>query len=292
MVTNEKGAPVKFIEMPTAGVHYYYCEVIGTRQDNGLSASTKSAIMKVTVNKATPDEGNNILSASKVDLAVNEFLRESTLIGGEMRISTDTVGRMVVPGTFSWVDGSIKLVKPKSGTGAYYEVRFTPDDTDNYNTVILEKKVWVSIKCTHGDKWGAWQDDGTRTCTACGSKQTGRVSVTVTWGAMEFTYQDGDWDPETHEFKYGKWIPNKTDGNMITVENTGTMPVSVSFTYKQTIAAVSAEFYDGTTSVAAPVALPMGDKKQVRLKLIGKPSGTLNKSKLGTVTVTIGGKQS
>lgn len=291
LLTDENGKPT-YIKMPTAGVHYYYCLVIGTRQDNGLSASTKSAIMKVTVNKATPDEGNNILSASKVDLAVNEFLRESTLIGGEMRISTDTVGRMVVPGTFSWVDGSIKLVKPKSGTGAYYEVRFTPDDTDNYNTVILEKKVWVSIKCTHGDKWGAWQDDGTRTCTACGSKQTGRVSVTVTWGAMEFTYQDGDWDPETHEFKYGKWIPNKTDGNMITVENTGTMPVSVSFTYKQTIAAVSAEFYDGTTSVSAPVALPMGDKKQVRLKLIGKPSGTLNKSKLGTVTVTIGGKQS
>lgn len=291
LLTDENGKPT-YIKMPTAGVHYYYCLVIGTRQDNGLSASTKSAIMKVTVNKATPDDGNNILSASKVDLAVNEFLRESTLIGGEMRISTDTVGRMVVPGTFSWVDGSIKLVKPKSGTGAYYEVRFTPDDTDNYNTVILEKKVWVSIKCTHGDKWGAWQDDGTRTCTACGSKQTGRVSVTVTWGAMEFIYQDGDWDPETHEFKYGKWIPNKTDGNMITVENTGTMPVSVSFTYKQTIAAVSAEFYDGTTSVAAPVALPMGDKKQVRLKLIGKPSGTLNKSKLGTVTVTIGGKQS
>ena len=79
---------------------------------------------------------------------------------------------------------------------------------------------------------------------------------------------------------------------MITVETTGIMPVSVSFTYKQTIAAVNAEFYDGTTSVAAPVALPMGDKKQVRLKLIGKPSGTLNKSKLGTVTVTIGGKQS
>ena len=118
------------------------------------------------------------------------------------------------------------------------------------------------------------------------------VSIDITWGAMEFTYQDGDWDPETHEFKYGKWIPNKTDGNMITVENTGTIPVSVSFTYKQTIAAVSAEFYDGTTSVAAPVALPTGDKKQVRLKLSGKPSGTLNKSKLGTVTVKIGGKQS
>lgn len=118
------------------------------------------------------------------------------------------------------------------------------------------------------------------------------VSIDITWGAMEFTYQDGDWDPETHEFKYGKWIPNKTDGNMITVENTGTIPVSVSFTYKQTIAAVSAEFYDGTTSVAAPVALPTGDKKQVRLKLIGKPSGTLKKSKLGTVTVKIGGKQS
>lgn len=118
------------------------------------------------------------------------------------------------------------------------------------------------------------------------------VSIDITYGAMEFTYFDGDWNPETHQYENGDWTPTNTGDDLITIKNTGTIPVSVSFTYKQTIAAVSAEFYDGTTSVAAPVALPTGDKKQVRLKLSGKPSGTLNKSKLGTVTVKIGGKQS
>lgn len=292
LLTDENGKATISIKMPTAGVHYYYCEVIATRQDNKLSARTRSEVVKVTVNKATPDAGNNNLSASRVDLAIHETLSQSILTDGEMRISTDSVagGRLVVPGTFSWADGSIKFVKSQYNTRAYYKVIFTPDDTDNYNTVTLDQSVYIT--CTHGDKWGAWQADGTCTCTACGKVKNGTVSVTVTWGAMEFTYQDGDWNPETHEFEYGEWIPNETDGNMITVENTGTMPVSVSFTYEQTIAAVSAEFNDGTTSVAAPVALPIGDKKQVWLKLSGKPSGTLNKSKLGTVTVTIGGKQS
>lgn len=292
LLTDENGKATISIKMPTAGVHYYYCEVIATRQDNGLSARTKSEIVKVTVNKATPDEGNNNnLSASKVDLAVNETLSESILTGGEMRISI-TGDRLVVPGTFRWADGSTKLTMPEEYGGEYYAVVFIPDDTDNYNTVTLKKKVWVKITCSHGDKWGEWQEDGTRACTACGEKQYGTVSVSLTWGAMTFTYYDGDWNPETHEFEYGEWIPNKTDGNMITVENTGTMPVSVSFTYEQRIVAVSAEFNDATTSVTAPVALPMGDKKQVWLKLSGKPSGTLNNLRLGTVKVTIGGKQS
>ena len=292
LLTDENGKATISIKMPPAGVHYYYCEVIATRQDNGLSARTKSEIVKVTVNKATPDEGNNNnLSASKVDLAVNETLSESILTGGEMRISI-TGDRLVVPGTFRWADGSTKLTMPEEYGGEYYAVVFIPDDTDNYNTVTLKKKVWVKITCSHGDKWGEWQEDGTRACTACGEKQYGTVSVSLTWGAMTFTYYDGDWNPETHEFEYGEWIPNKTDGNMITVENTGTMPVSVSFTYEQRIVAVSAEFNDATTSVTAPVALPMGDKKQVWLKLSGKPSGTLNNLRLGTVKVTIGGKQS
>ena len=291
LLTDENGKAT-YVKMPTAGVHYYYCLVIGTRQDNGLSASTKSAIMKVTVSKATPEFANGVVSASKVDLAVNETLSESILTGGEMRISTDIFGRLVVPGTFSWVDGSIKLEKPKSGSGTSYEVRFTPDDTDNYETVTLKDKVWVRIECSHGDKWGAWQD-GTRTCTACGKVQNGTVSVSVTWGAMAFTYYDGDWNPETHEFEYGYWAPDAEDGNSITVENTGTMPVSVEFTYSQsdTDTAVSADFNDGTSPVTAPLELPMGAKEKVWLTLSGRPSSPMNGATLGTVTVTIRKRQ-
>ena len=289
LLTDENGKPT-YIRMPPAGVNYYYCLVIGTRSDNGLSASTKSAVMKVTVEKATPSFANGVLSASKVDLAVNKTLSESILTGGEMRISYWN-GRLVVPGTFSWVDGTIKLEKPQSGRGAYYEVIFTPDDTDNYNAVILEEKVWVEITCSHGDKWGAWQEDGTRTCTACRRTETGRISVTVTWGAMEFTYYDGDWDPETHEFEYGYWAPDAEDGDSITVKNTGTVPVNVEFTYSQsdTDTAVSADFDDGTAPVTASVALPVGEEKKIRLTLSGKPGGEMAGATLGRVTVKIGG---
>lgn len=289
LVTDENGKPT-YIKMPTAGVHYYYCEVIGTRQDNGLSARTKSVVIKVTVEKATPDEGNNYnLSASDVDLAVNETLSESILTGGEMRISI-AGDRLIVPGTFSWVNGSIKLEKPQSGLGTYYEVRFTPDDTDNCNTVILKQKVWVRITCSHGNKWGAWQEDGTRTCTACGRTEVSRVSVTITWGAMEFTYSDGTWNPENHQYEDVGWIPNEEDGNRITIENTGKVTVNVSVCYTPDYSAVSGSFADlEGTVIESPVALPVNGKKSVWLILKGKPDKILNHTVIGTITVTLGG---
>ena len=31
------------------------------------------------------------------------------------------------------------------------------------------------------------------------------VSVTITWGDLDFTYTDGAWDPKTHTYKDGSW---------------------------------------------------------------------------------------
>lgn len=32
-----------------------------------------------------------------------------------------------------------------------------------------------------------------------------QVSIDITWDSLEFTYTDGQWDPETHSYKGGGW---------------------------------------------------------------------------------------
>ncbi len=116
------------------------------------------------------------------------------------------------------------------------------------------------------------------------------VRVDITWGAMEFTYYDGDWNPEKHEYENGFWAPSATNGNGITVKNTGTVSVSVQFTYTQTNTAVSASFLDDTqATITAPVALSAGSQKQVWVSLHGKPAKSMTGEILGSVTVKIGG---
>ncbi len=269
-----------------AGVHYYYIIVTNTRDDNGQSASVRSNIAKLTVEKCTPEvNAGNYPSADSIDLAVNQYLKGSALTGGAARnYNFPSSMSWDVDGTFEWEDGDIKI----TSTGyQYFTVVFKPTDTKNYNEITLSDKVSVRVTCSH--RFGDWQEDGKRICAACGKTETGRISVTVIWGAMEFTYTDGEWNPETHEYEYGEWTPDDDGGDMITVKNTGTMPVSVEFTYNQTDTAVSAEFYDGTAAVTSSVALPIGGQKQVRIILRGKPGGNMSSQTLGTVTVKIGG---
>ncbi|MBQ8235049.1 MAG: hypothetical protein IJZ37_00010, partial [Clostridia bacterium] len=52
------------------------------------------------------------------------------------------------------------------------------------------------------------------TCTVCGASQT-VVSVDISWGAMEFTYTDGEWQPKSHTYADGKWTPDVDGGNVI-----------------------------------------------------------------------------
>ena len=84
-------------------------------------------------------------------------------------------------------------------------------------------------------------------------------------------------------------MPDETDGNRITTHNNGNVAVSVSYRYTKTNSTVSGGFTDGQVPITAPVALPVGGTKSVWLILNGKPTETLEKAVLGSVTVTVGG---
>ncbi len=132
--------------------------------------------------------------------------------------------------------------------------------------------------------------DGKRTCEICGYEDIQLITVTITWNEMGFTYTGGEWNPETHGYAAGEWTVNRTDGNIITVDNQGDGEVTVSFAYTQVNRSVSGRFTDENgADISLPVALPVNNRKTARLLLFGKPERDLDAETVGTVTVCIGG---
>lgn len=169
-------------KMPTTGVHYYYAIATAKRKDNGQTASARSEVAKVTVNKATPIISTKP-TASTLDLAKSTALSGSRLTGGIAQ-NRNLTPYLTVPGTFAWKDGSTTITK----TGKQvFSVVFTPEDTNNYNSTEIE--VSVQVQCAHnykvtGETPATCTKAGvkTYTCTACNDKKT------ETLAALEHSY--------------------------------------------------------------------------------------------------------
>lgn len=169
-------------KMPTAGVHYYYAIATAKRKDNGQTASARSEVAKVTVNKATPMISTKP-TASTLDLAKSTALSGSRLTGGIAQ-NRNLTPYLTVPGTFAWKDGSTTITK----TGKQvFSVVFTPEDTNNYNSTEIE--VSVQVQCAHnykmtGETPATCTKAGvkTYTCTVCNDKKT------ETLAALEHSY--------------------------------------------------------------------------------------------------------
>ena len=116
------------------------------------------------------------------------------------------------------------------------------------------------------------------------------ISVDIIWGELRFTYSDGTWNPDTHEYDGEGWTVDKEGGNTVKVENNGNTAVSVSFAYNATVDGITGSFTDGENPVSAPVSLPENGSSAVYLILAGKPEQELEKATIGSVTVTIGGE--
>lgn len=53
-------------------------------------------------------------------------------------------------------------------------------------------------------------------------------SVNITWDAMDFAYNDGAWDPESHTYD-ASWA---SDSNTVTVTNHSNAAINAKLTYK------------------------------------------------------------
>ena len=149
------------------------------------------------------------------------------------------------------------------------------------------------------DGWYTEENGGTEVTTS-GKPQTDGytlyahwtaiISVDITWSALDFTYSDGTWNPVNHAYENGGWKTNTPEGNMITVENNGATGVDVTFSYTKINSAVSGSFTDDEgKAVTAPMTLPAKNKKCAYLTLAEKPDKNLESTKIGTVTIKVGG---
>ena len=116
---------------------------------------------------------------------------------------------------------------------------------------------------------------------------TSESSVDLTWGAMDFTYNDGTWQPDTHTYSGGGWTAND-NSNYVTVTNSGETDVSVRLDYVSEIEGVTGSFSDGTNDVSEAVSIGTGNEKTYYLLLSGKPGDSaLDKAVIGHVTVSL-----
>ena len=123
------------------------------------------------------------------------------------------------------------------------------------------------------------------------------ISVTISWGAMEFDYSAGRWDPETHTYS-GGWSPEAADGNDLSVVNNSNVALEVGFSFTRETAF---DAYNLTGTFNGIVAdqgnrMESGATLSTELSLKSLKPESLetagNKQKIGTITVrltTVGG---
>jgi len=192
------------------------------------------------------------------DVAV-EYLTNIQYYGGTLYLQnyngatplTDlTISNFV--NTFAVTDNLIQLP-----TG--YEF-YLNDDAEQNSVTELEKDKTYGIKYT--------------------GSESEIASVSITWGAMNFTYSDGTWNTETYTYDGAGWT---AEGNTVTVENTGNVDITASVAYQNRSDFAFIATWDKET---APVPAN-SDPVTFTLDLIGKPKNELSDEIIGDVTVRI-----
>lgn len=189
---------------------------------------------------------------------------------GQGQLTTDAAGT-VVKTADEFASGEVTYLLNGSTSEDLTWYQNLGDDGDRYPV----------LDTTHGI---VYLEDGNYTNTLT------VISVDITWGDLSFTYSDGTWNPDTHEYENDGWTVDNEGGNSIKVENTGNTDVNVTYDYKAVENGITGSFTDGENPVSEPVSLPENGSSTVYLILAGKPEQELEKATIGSVTVTIGGE--
>ena len=177
-----------------------------------------------------------------------------------------------------------------SGAVAYLLNGSTSENVIWYQNVdIGTKDNYPVLDSSHGIVYYIEGDPASYSNDPTGNPAQG-ISVDITWGELSFTYSDGTWNPDTHEYDGEGWTVDEEGGNSIKVENTGNADVNVTYEYKAEETGITGSFTDGEKPVSAPEALPVNGSSAVYLILAGKPEKELENAIIGSVTVTIGGE--
>ncbi len=125
--------------------------------------------------------------------------------------------------------------------------------------------------------------------------QNSTIKVEVSWTNMEFTFVKPNWDPTTHTYPAGSWVPSQENYGQITVKNTGANSITAGFTYTQANSDVGRIIngvftYSGSAVTSVDVR-GGGWAKTVQLNLQKvnnqEPQRNINGETAGTITVSI-----
>lgn len=121
-----------------------------------------------------------------------------------------------------------------------------------------------------------------------GSSSTIVYSVTIVWGAMNFTYHDSSWNPATHNYS-ANWT---ADGNTVKVINHSNTDITakLSYTAKDGFAGIKGDFDKDTLNLNTAVGTAVGEAPNDTATLT--LSGALDKdtaasTAVGTITVAL-----
>lgn len=124
-----------------------------------------------------------------------------------------------------------------------------------------------------------------------------RISVTLSWGDMEFEYDIGTWEPNTHTYVGGGWSASKTDGGKLSVSNESNVSLQVQFSFAADSALSSCGLTGSFGGVSTGVNHRMAPNASIStsLNLDSKAPDSIKnagKKNLGSITVrltTLGG---
>lgn len=124
-----------------------------------------------------------------------------------------------------------------------------------------------------------------------------RISVTLSWGDMEFEYDIGTWEPNTHTYVGGGWSAAKTDGGKLSVSNESNVSLQVQFSFAADSALTSCGLTGSFGGVSTGVNHRMAPNASIStsLNLDSKAPDSIKnagKKNLGSITVrltTLGG---
>ena len=200
-------------------------------------------------------------------------------------------------------DGLYRVSIPSNAIDIYFLVYLenTFEISDSYtisnlfgNVYNFDDKTWSDYESDHSS-------NTTTTINVAGkyAESSDIVSVDISWGAMEFTYNKGNWDPQKHEYTNGTeknaWTAN---GNTITVTNHSNVGVTASFGFAKADGTnISGTFQNVQNQTVSSIDLATADNGvngQAGTPVTGSAnfyitSGSIEKdmSSLGTITVTI-----
>ena len=262
-----------------------YNITVNDSENGSVSADMQTATAGTTVTlTVTPADDYRFVA-----LTVNDGAVEVTKVNDTTYTFVMPDEEVTVNATFEQIPHSVTVEASENGTVDSDKETAVAGETVTLTWTAEDGYTLDKITVTNASGEEVTVDQGVLACTFVMPSSDVTVtatfkvqlvtSVAITWGSMEFTYDDTVAEGATEE---NGWTC-EAGANNIVVENTGETTFTAQAAY------ASYEGYESITGSFDPASkeLAIGEKYTFTLELSGKPTKVLSGDKIGKVTITI-----